>query len=433
MKREPHPESTAADLASTLSPPIRCQFRARLDERTERFALRALLTTARLLGLAAGTHLRHLRNLGDPLTTLQARLDEALLQARLAWEILEIQSARFRKVPDKERPHYSPAQRFRALEIRNLLGWSRDIAARVFLVCPNTISNWERSSDPFAKTVGSTVKSTPPVRRFADVVRATVALMARCGFGGEDTISLVLARAGWRVSPRSVRRMTASATRPGPESVPPARPSRPVIARYVNHVWMMDVTEIRAFLGGQVFHMAGVFDAFSRAPLALEVTECKPGAARMARLLRSAVRVFGVPRYLITDLGGEFRGGVFRKVVARLGVRQRFASALNIHATARLERYWKTIKDTASLRLRRPLTIDDLERRLEPALTHYLLFRPHQGLHGITPAEAFCGVEPPKAVSPPRGRLGDGLSEPPLTVGYLDPASRAFPILKKTA
>jgi hypothetical protein len=333
VARRPHPEPAAAELASTLSPPIRCQFRARLDGRAERFALRALLTAARLLGLAAGTHLRQLRNLSDPLATLQARLDEAQLQARLAWEILEIQSARFRKLPDKERPHYSPAQRFRALEIRNLLGWSRQIAARVFLVCPNTISNWERSADPFAKTVGSAVKPIPPVRRFADVVRATVALMARCGFGGEDTIALVLARAGWRVSPRSVRRMAASTTRPAPpQPPPPAKPSRPVIARYVNHVWMMDVTEIRAFLGGQVFHMAGVFDAFSRAPLALEVTDCKPGTARMARLLRSAVRVFGAPRYLITDLGGEFRGGVFRKTVARLGVRQRFASALNIHA-----------------------------------------------------------------------------------------------------
>jgi hypothetical protein len=50
----------------------------------------------------------------------------------------------------------------------------------------------------------------------------------------------------------------------------------------------------------------------------------------------------------------------------------------------------------------------------------------------MTPAEAFCGVEPAKAVSPPRARLGEGTSETPFTVEYLDPANRAFPILTKT-
>ena len=138
-----------------LSPPIRCQLRGVIDEHTERLALRAVLTAARLLGLATGTHLRQLRNLDDPLATMQARLAEAQLHARLAWEIVELLSARFRRAPEKQRPHYSPSQRFRALEIKSLLGWSRDLAARVFLVCSNTISNWERSADPLAKTVGS--------------------------------------------------------------------------------------------------------------------------------------------------------------------------------------------------------------------------------------------------------------------------------------
>jgi hypothetical protein len=79
---------------------------------------------------------------------MQARLEEAQLHARLAWEIVELLSARLRRIPERHRPHYSPSQRFRALEIKSLLGWSRDLAARVFLVCSNTISNWERPADP---------------------------------------------------------------------------------------------------------------------------------------------------------------------------------------------------------------------------------------------------------------------------------------------
>jgi transposase InsO family protein len=365
---------------------------------------------------------------------MQARLEEAQLHARLAWEIVELLSARFRKIPERHRPYYSPSQRFRALEVRSLLGWSRELAARVFLVCPNTISNWERCADPHARTVGSTVKPVPPIRRFADTVRATIDLIARSGLGGQDAIALTLARAGWKVSARSVRRIAARAPHPSPGPPPPAA-GRPVIARFVNHVWMMDLTEVRSFLGLRVFHVAAVFDAFSRTPLALQVSEAKPGAARMARLLAATARTFGAPKYLITDLGGEFRGRIFARAARRFGIRQRFASASNIHATARLERFWRTLKDAASLRLLPPLTIHDLERRIEIALAHYIVFRPHQGLHGATPAEAFLGVHPAsaKALSPPRGRPGEGSGDSPFCVEYLDPHSRRFPILKNAA
>ena len=42
----------------------------------------------------------------------------------------------------------------------------------------------------------------PPVRRFADVVRATVKTMELAGFGGNDLIARALARTGWRLSAR---------------------------------------------------------------------------------------------------------------------------------------------------------------------------------------------------------------------------------------
>jgi hypothetical protein len=100
-------------------------------------------------------------------------------------------------------------------------------------------------------------------------------------------------------------------------------------------------------------------------------------------------------------------------------------------ATARLERFWRTLKDDASLRLQPPLTIEDLEERLETTLTHYVLIRPHQGLHGATPAEAFMGREPAclRATSPPRGRPGEGPREPPFVIDFLDREKQAFPVL----
>ena len=65
-------------------------------------------------------------------------------------------------------------------------------------------------------------------------------------------------------------------------------------------------------------------------------------------------------------------------------------------------------------------------------MTYYLCFRPHQGLRGATPAEAFFGIEPSctKAISPPRGRPGEGPQKAPFVIGFLDPDKRALPILK---
>jgi len=197
---------------------------------------------------------------------------------------------------------------------------------------------------------------------------------------------------------------------------------------------MMDGTEIQAFLGGTLY-LASVFDAFSRVPLVLQTYDKKPSASDMARLLKTAAKAFGTARYVITDQGGEFRGRIFLKTAARLGIRHRFGTKDRIFATARLERFWRTLKDAAHLKLQPPLTTTDLERRLETALTHYLCFHPHRGLSGATPAEAFLGVEPAcqRAVSPPRARHGEGLRAVPFKIRFLDPDRRLFPILQKVA
>ena len=414
-------------------PPLHLRLRGRIDEATERLALRATLTASHLLGLATGTHLRTLRGHPDPLLGLQGRVEEAELKARASIEVAETLASRFRKIPERQRPHYSPAQRFRILEIRSLLGWNAKDTALAFLVCPSTILNWENAADPEKQSVGSGVQTIPPVRRANDVVQAQVQTMTRLGFGGQDLVARILARAGWSVSARSVGRYRRERTLPPavPEDSPPQRPTRPVFTRFVHHTWMMDVSQVKCFLGPDL-HMAAVFDAHSRVPLMLRILDAAPGAREMAALFRRAATAFGSPKYLITDLGGEFIGGAFKKTVKRLGAVQRFASADSIKATARLERFWRTLKETAGVRgLQAALTVQDLERRFEIALLHYLCFRPHEGLKGATPLEAFLGVEPTclKAVEPPRGRPGETKGEAPFRVVFLDHANRRFPIL----
>jgi transposase InsO family protein len=396
-------------------------------------ALGALLRAHDLLGHAAGRHLREARAQEDPLLQLQARLDEAELKARLAWEIVDILRARLGKIPEGRRPYYTPAHRFRILEFKRLLGWTRAETAATFLVCPNTIGNWEGQVRPGATTVGSTVRPTPPVVRFADAVRSFVQAMKRFGFGSDDLLALTLVRAGWKISARSVGRIVREKLLPEPAPAEPTRPRRPVKASFVGHVWMADTSEVRAFLGG-TFHMAALFDAFSRVPLLLGTYDHRPTSRELAELLNLAGERFGRPRYVITDLGAEFKGA-FRQRLRELGVVQRYRRKDYIAGTARLESFWRTLKNMAALRLPTFLTLADLERRLAPALVHYTSFRPHRGLRGATPAEAFLGLEPAieRARRAPRGRPGEGGTSSPWDVVFLDDHEKRFPVLVPAA
>jgi hypothetical protein len=77
-----------------------------------------------------------------------------------------------------------------------------------------------------------------------------------------------------------------------------------------------------------------------------------------------------------------------------------------------------------------PLDRAELESRLETALDFYVAFRPHEGLKSATPGEVFLGLEPAhkKAIHPPRGRPGEGPSQTPFSIEYLDAGCR-LPVL----
>jgi hypothetical protein len=307
--------------------PLHLRLRTRLDDASEKLALRAALVAAHLLGLAIGRFLREMRGSSDPLVDATALLEEAELRAGIAWDIVDILGARLDKIPDRHRPYYTPSQRFRILQIRSLLGWNRDLAARTFRICPNTLSNWEKHADPNSKTAGSTVKPIPPITRFADVSRSLVQAMLRLGFGGEDLVARVLARAGWKVSARSVRRMgrESQASNPTPTIPIGGRLRNPVVARFVNHVWMMDVSVVQAFLGGELY-LGAVFDAFSRAPLAMATFERRPGLSHgpSPENRGSDLRLAQVPHH-------RPRGGVHRIRVRQDRRAARRRSTLRIH------------------------------------------------------------------------------------------------------
>jgi hypothetical protein len=98
-------------------------------------ALPALLRATHLLGLALGSALGKLRDTGVTAAKMFERAEEQALLLRMMREAAAILGARWDKVPERQRPHYAPEQRFRILRIRNFLGLSqRETAERPYSI-----------------------------------------------------------------------------------------------------------------------------------------------------------------------------------------------------------------------------------------------------------------------------------------------------------
>jgi len=113
----------------------------------ERLALRALMKANELLGLALGVRLAALRDSsGEPLQQAFAQGEVSAPQARLFQEIGDILAARWDKIPDRRRPHYTPAQRYRILRVKTLLALSQKETARCFRLSRDTVARWEEEA-----------------------------------------------------------------------------------------------------------------------------------------------------------------------------------------------------------------------------------------------------------------------------------------------
>jgi hypothetical protein len=181
----------------------------------------------------------------------------------------------------------------------------------MFRVSVETIARWEMETTNAAETPRPLVAANPPVRRFADVVRAIVKTMELAGFGGNDLIARTLARAGWKLSARTVGRIRRERWPSPPPSEVASGVPRAVQAKRPNHIWMVDLTDVKGLFGLVTFKVAVVFDAFSRMPLSIRVFTKEPSSAEIARFVSRAANRRGQPPQFVSDRGPCFTGEVF--------------------------------------------------------------------------------------------------------------------------
>ena len=347
--------------------------------------------------------------------------------------ISEIQRARLQRFPARQRKHYAPEERFRILVLMHTYGLNRLETGHIFLVDPQTISRWQREAvaEPEANSIGTLVRARPPLRGYDDVVKRLVQMLDTFEIGGSAKIAQMLARAGLKIGRETVRRYRKAPRPPQPADSPQSKP-RVLRAKYVNHIWLADLTEIRGFLGLFVYKLVVVLDLFSRFPLAFGIFQKEPTADQVLDVLDRATRRHGRPRHFVSDQGSQFTAAVFRETLDALSIRQRFGAIGQYGSIAIIERFWRTLKELLGIRLWPPLSAAHLEARVELALMYYSSLRPHQGLGGATPAEVYLHKTPAaeKAVRPPRktARSAAGDEPLPFEVVFLDP-ERRLPLL----
>ena len=103
---------------------------------------------------------------------LAAERDRLDSEVALLREEIRIKDARMAALAPHRRPHYSPTERMAILELMAARGWSKAEAGRRFLVTDDTVASW--SSRIEEDEPGALVKTTVPVNKFPDFVKAMV-------------------------------------------------------------------------------------------------------------------------------------------------------------------------------------------------------------------------------------------------------------------
>lgn len=156
-----------------------------------------------------------------------------------------------------------------------------------------------------------------------------------------------------------------------------------------NHRWCLDCTG-KADEAGDEHCILGIMDHGSRfAPMMQRIA--RPSAWAILARLFDAIDRFGKPKFLRTDNAAVFHSAVFGAVLAAVGIRHEFIE-LGCPWQNRIERLFWTLKDKLNrIVLRDAKALDAL---LEEFAFWYNAVRPHQHLHGLTPAEAWRGIDP---------------------------------------
>ncbi|MEK6700577.1 MAG: DDE-type integrase/transposase/recombinase [Nitrospirota bacterium] len=193
----------------------------------------------------------------------------------------------------------------------------------------------------------------------------------------------------WRLrvflSPSTVRRIVL---RPRPVPAPPRKDRtdgkkfKPIVVIRPNALWSIDLTTLRVF-GIFKVYVLGIIDHYSRKVFCLSST-FHPTAEWIVCELNKVCGVFGVPKRIITDNGGQFISTVFQELMTISGINHVRTSVGHPQTNGKIERFFQSLKyEFVSLFFLR--SKGQLDGLLAEYLLYYNEFRLHEAIDGQTP------------------------------------------------
>ena len=209
-----------------------------------------------------------------------------------------------------------------------------------------------------------------------------------------------LRRDGHDVGRRRVRRLMAKMglspiyQRPRTSDPHPSHRIYPYLLRKLeierpNHVWCADITYIpmrRGFL-----YLVAIMDWATRKVLAWKLSNTMD-AGFCVDALKEALSRFGRPEIFNTDQGSQFTGFDFTAVLRDAEIRISMDGRGRWMDNVFIERLWRSLKYEC-VYLNAFETGSELRAGLGRWITYYNTRRPHSGLAGQTPAEAYGRID----------------------------------------
>ncbi len=194
----------------------------------------------------------------------------------------------------------------------------------------------------------------------------------------------------WRLrvflSPSTVRRILL---RPRPLPAPPRKDRtdgkkfKSIVAIRPNALWSIDLTTLRVF-GIFKVYVLGIIDHYSRKVFCLR-SAFQPTAEWIVCELKKVCEVFGMPRRIITDNGGQFISADFQELMTTCGINHVRTSAGHPQTNGKIERFFQSLKyEFVSLFFLK--SKGHLDGLLAEYLLYYNEFRLHEAIDGQTPS-----------------------------------------------
>jgi putative transposase len=217
-----------------------------------------------------------------------------------------------------------------------------------------------------------------------------------CPWYGSRQMARHLRRAGHEVGRRRARRLMAKMgltpiyQRPRTSDPHPQHRVYPYLLRKLvidrpNQVWCADVTYIpmrRGFL-----YLVAIMDWATRKVLAWRLSNTMDAGFCVAALEEALAR-YGKPEIFNTDQGSQFTSQAFTTVLREAEVRISMDGRGRWMDNVFIERLWRSLKYEC-VYLHAFETGSELKAGLGRWITYYNTQRPHSGLAGKTPVEAY--------------------------------------------